>query len=202
MRRYPEMETRSFVQNVGIMAREMPRLSLPDYQRDLVWTPEQALRLVQSAWDGYPFGSVLLWEPRGLRDETLYVLDGQQRISALVGCRPGGGSGPSVGWHIDRQAWTTDVNESVVTLEWWHTTDPYDRVERLRTMEARYGRGRGTPIAALFCAMDRMDRVSMHVDILRGATPAQAAEAFRRLNVEGTPFEAVDVEAALEAIAG
>lgn len=75
---------------------------LPKFQRGFVWDRAQILTLLDSVAKGFPIGSVLLWQSRQeLRSENRiaeldidlprpdypvnYLLDGQQRLSAICG---------------------------------------------------------------------------------------------------------------------
>ena len=70
-------------------------LVLPEFQREYVWTKEQAKQLMVSLWKGYPIGSLLFWKtdnPPELKNvvslpERLgtiqVILDGQQRLTTL-----------------------------------------------------------------------------------------------------------------------
>jgi uncharacterized protein with ParB-like and HNH nuclease domain len=76
----------------GIRKRDVV---LPEFQREYVWTREQAKQLMVSLVKGYPVGSLLFWktdEPPELKNleaapeklGTLQVtLDGQQRLTTL-----------------------------------------------------------------------------------------------------------------------
>ncbi|MGH0218480.1 DUF262 domain-containing protein [Sinorhizobium meliloti] len=73
------------------------RLALPDFQRDFVWGPTQVADLLESISREWPIGSLLLLKgpqpfafraidsaPDVLHPELdLYVLDGQQRVTAI-----------------------------------------------------------------------------------------------------------------------
>ena len=73
------------------------RLALPDFQRDFVWNPTQVVELLDSVSKQWPIGSLLLLSgpqpfafraidsaPKINRTELdLYILDGQQRVTAL-----------------------------------------------------------------------------------------------------------------------
>lgn len=73
------------------------RLALPDFQRDFVWSPAQVADLLESISREWPIGSLLLLNgpqpfafrpidaaPEVLHPELdLYVLDGQQRVTAI-----------------------------------------------------------------------------------------------------------------------
>ena len=73
---------------------------VPKFQRPFVWHAEQALNLLDSIANSYPIGSLLLWKTtdkliaeRDIGDfclpetpdltPTLYVLDGQQRLTVI-----------------------------------------------------------------------------------------------------------------------
>jgi len=70
-------------------------LVLPEFQREYVWTREQAKQLIVSLFRGFPTGSLLFWktdEPPEVKNTTippdkigatLVILDGQQRLTTL-----------------------------------------------------------------------------------------------------------------------
>jgi len=75
-------------------------IKIPQFQRDFVWTKENAARLLDSIVKGFPIGTFILWKTnerlRSIRnigeldfpatpegDFIQYVLDGQQRMTSL-----------------------------------------------------------------------------------------------------------------------
>jgi len=70
-------------------------LVLPEFQREYVWTKDQAKQLIVSLVRGYPVGSLLFWRtdnPPDLKNieqipdklgTLLVILDGQQRLTTL-----------------------------------------------------------------------------------------------------------------------
>lgn len=77
-------------------------IKIPPLQRPFVWKSEQVIELLESIYNEYPIGSILLWEtnmelpstrniagfdlPRKPESHPFYyVLDGQQRLSSLYG---------------------------------------------------------------------------------------------------------------------
>jgi uncharacterized protein with ParB-like and HNH nuclease domain len=68
---------------------------LPEFQREYVWTREQAKQLLVSLFRGYPTGSLLFWKtdnppdiknmaiPKDKIGTTQVILDGQQRLTTL-----------------------------------------------------------------------------------------------------------------------
>lgn len=82
-------------------------LQVPAFQRDFVWENEDKINLFDSIKRNYPVGSILLWQPEFDSQEeyddfsgdelggynipprrlnSLYILDGFQRLSTLIGC--------------------------------------------------------------------------------------------------------------------
>lgn len=77
-------------------------VKIPVFQREYVWEDEQILSLLDSIYQGYPVGSLLMWStkeklahernvggfalPHTPEDYPVnYVLDGQQRLTTLFG---------------------------------------------------------------------------------------------------------------------
>lgn len=75
------------------------RLRIPRFQRAFVWDDNDITNLFDSIWKGYPVGTLLLWQqPQPAMqlqfgsvtvsapeaDDTLVVVDGQQRVTSLV----------------------------------------------------------------------------------------------------------------------
>ncbi|WP_437766056.1 DUF262 domain-containing protein [Sorangium sp. So ce281] len=80
------------------------RIRVPQFQRRWQWGPKNVEELFDSMYRGYPVGTLLLWKRRGeqatlhlgphlftvpQRDDALWVVDGQQRLTALVGVLTG-----------------------------------------------------------------------------------------------------------------
>lgn len=89
--------TREFSINELLGMVRLGHIALPDFQRDFVWEPSQVVDLIDSVSNGWPIGSLLVLEgpqpfnyrsiedaPAVRREEiSLYLLDGQQRVTAL-----------------------------------------------------------------------------------------------------------------------
>lgn len=68
---------------------------IPEFQREYVWSLEQAKELMASLFQEYPTGSILVWEtnnPPEIKNNTVsrermgwikVLLDGQQRLTTL-----------------------------------------------------------------------------------------------------------------------
>jgi hypothetical protein len=69
--------------------RHLGAFVIPDFQRNLVWTEEQKTRLIESIYRGRPIGA-LVWNQVELGNECDgWLLDGQQRLSAILGFAQG-----------------------------------------------------------------------------------------------------------------
>jgi len=75
---------------------EAGSLHIPSIQRQFVWDSEDVKELIDSIVSGYPIGAVIIWEPTSKFPSAplignnsnsglpRYVLDGQQRLTALM----------------------------------------------------------------------------------------------------------------------
>ena len=92
-------------------------IKLPKFQRPFVWKKDDILKLLDSVYNGYPIGSILLWlTTQKLASEnkigdlninnrpeeypTNYLLDGQQRLSTLCGALFWDGKNKTSLWNI------------------------------------------------------------------------------------------------------
>lgn len=75
------------------------RVRIPPFQRGLKWQPDDARKLLDSIYRGYPIGTLLLWETKAeaqelrfgavsvaapARPDAWWVVDGQQRVVSLA----------------------------------------------------------------------------------------------------------------------
>ena len=85
---------------------DAPTLRIPTIQRQFVWDADDVRDLIDSIVNGYPVGAIIIWEPttefpsaplvgKEGGKSYRYVLDGQQRLTALSLMMNGG-------WQIER----------------------------------------------------------------------------------------------------
>jgi hypothetical protein len=78
-----------------LFKEEASSLHIPSIQRQFVWDSEDVKELIDSIVNGYPIGAVIIWEPTTKfpsvpligstsAGPARYVLDGQQRLTALM----------------------------------------------------------------------------------------------------------------------
>src|SRR3989338_5340022 len=75
---------------------EAPHLRIPSIQRQWGWDAEDVKELIDSIISGYPIGAIIIWKPATkfpsaplagtdhTGKDSRYVLDGQQRLTALM----------------------------------------------------------------------------------------------------------------------
>jgi len=161
---------------------KQPRLYLPPYQREYVWSPRQAASFLNAMFEGRPTGTFLMWEMR--HDLPSILLDGQQRLTTLGAklTRPDGTLNephPEVRFCVQRKQWVVSPKgDSFAILDTlWCDMDV------MRSLVDPYLRG-------LLCAVhDRMwEHMSPHITLKR-ASLEQAAQVFRDLNGKGTQIK-------------
>lgn len=101
-----ELKIETRVRRLGAYIEDMERglLQIPPFQRDKVWDNKKRKDLWDSLKNGYPIGSILLWQPKeDIFGKSLdkvgpytieidgvqnfwYILDGFQRLSTIFGC--------------------------------------------------------------------------------------------------------------------
>lgn len=187
------------------------RIRAPRPDRSFRWTVEDAKDLLDSIYHGYPIGALLLWQQPG-RAETLrygtvevgapemtgalWVLDGHQRVHALVRVLLGRGLGSEpLALHFDLEEERfvhlagpaelrahhvpmTEVIDPERLMRWLQRADP--AVDRARTIRlGKRVRDYHVPVYIL-----RMEEDTVKV-------------VYRRLNATGRPAEADDIFAAI-----
>ena len=53
--------------------------SVPEFQRDFVWTTRQVIDLFDSIIKGYPIGSIILWKPESAEFKELNNIGGDRK---------------------------------------------------------------------------------------------------------------------------
>lgn len=65
--------------------QELGWFVLPPFQRPSVWSREQQIRFIESAWMGLPLGVIVYNRPEDVHSRyDNWLLDGQQRVTAVL----------------------------------------------------------------------------------------------------------------------
>jgi Protein of unknown function DUF262 len=203
------------------------RLRIPRFQRPFVWRPEQMTQLFDSIENGYPVGSLLIWEtseplrsyeevadikiPAATGSPVAYLLDGHQRISTLFGAlsrrAPVGphGADEDWQWRVYRTLGGSEA-DSGRFLHWRKGAPPTHFLPMsavLRTMDfLAYSRtlidsSSGDLIEEAEEVAQRIKSCQLAVVRLRGGSLNQAVEVFSRINSTGQPMTPEQMVSAL-----
>lgn len=193
------------------------RLRIPRFQRPYVWKPEDMRALFQSIYQGYPIGSLLLWEtsaslksldtvgplpvPQPAKGMVSYVLDGQQRLATLYAVLRLPPDMPRDQGRWPWWLWYDLQAQEFVHVQGGASPGPtlFPLRALLRTMNFLAAAGeiikavpRPEQAQALISrAEDLAQRVKSYkltVIRIQGGTLDQAVEIFSRLNTKGQPM--------------
>jgi hypothetical protein len=206
--------------------------SIPEFQRGFVWKATQVRDLAESLWLDYPIGSLLVWnsqkhtEERIVRDAqrpTLWVVDGQQRVTALCIL-----SGRKPYWWPSAEEWEKTLKKYDIRFDidakeppyYWVANaairrakgDRYVKVSRLLVLDTEKEKdqqslqqlARDIKVQGLCDGMDgmevyaRLDRIRKirdkdFVTITTDQELEDVVEIFSRLNSRGTRVTEADI---------
>lgn len=103
------------------------------FQRRLVWTPKQKVRLIETILMGYPMPDVYLHQLEAEADgnQVFSIVDGQQRITTIV-------QFASDEWRIEKQYLDKDNRDSPYAgLRWGDLPDPIKKEFWAYTVNSR-----------------------------------------------------------------
>ena len=166
----------------GLVRRfDANKIYWPDFQRQFIWSPKQASRLIESILIGLPIPSLFLY--KDAEKEHPYIIDGLQRIMTL----------------------------SAYKKEAWPDSDPNARLDENPDKRSRPFRltglsNEGRLNGKLFTELseddrDLIDNTLVHVLFIEQRSPddnhSSAFHIFDRLNSGGTPLQAQEMRNAL-----
>ena len=193
-------------------------IKIPPLQRAFIWKLEQIIKLLESIYHDYPIGSVLLWETNDELPSTRniagfkmpdkkpeyphnYVLDGQQRLSALYGvfCKDRNIEEENYGYEIDAAIFNVlfDFNNDCFIHE-------NDRKEGQEYLEMKYlldnvefhkvidkltdeNKRKATSLQSAFLSYEVPQVVT------RKRSKEEIGVIFERINNSGTPLDLFDL---------
>lgn len=183
------------------------RLVIPEFQRQYVWKPSRAPKLVDSLYRRFPISVLLLWtsdvqtrsrrrEPRPSRGGLLsWLIDGQQRVITLSKI-VSGDEGIDVVFNAREDQFRLANAATRRDLNWVRVSEILDD-ESYRTI--RRGLPEGSKGEALEAKFDRIRSILDYeipaVRMLQYSFES-AVEAFTRINTLGVKLKAEDIESA------
>ena len=177
-------------------------LAMPEIQRGEVWTPRQIAELLDSLYRGFPIGTMLFWRPTEQvetrehsvdpANATRFVLDGQQRLTALAGVRFDGE--PKILFNAEEEEFTVATAATVVNP----LLIPVSEILQSGATEVADERGildredRKTLLKRL-TQVEKIKDISVTVHTVEDFTYAEVAEIFIRANTTGRPLGSADI---------
>ncbi len=178
-------------------------IMLPAFQRAPAWTRDQQIELLETMVRGLPVGTLLFWEPphgqpqpasipfpnldnanetsKWHKGHPLLLLDGQQRVLALLAAKRG-----ELGVRWDGQRWgDTGYLDAAMC---------FDFLDFDHSASLREHAGDEVWLSALR-AHEAVLRSEIQIVKITG-TEAQARDAYRRMNSTGTRHTPADLERA------
>lgn len=201
------------------------RLRIPPFQRPFVWRPTDMLSLLDSVLNGYPIGSLLVWDTQNTRrsldrfgpieqphlasrdSDVSLLLDGQHRLATLYGVLHVRGDIPDDDG--ERMWWAFyDLRRREFTYARWRPEPQHLPLRMLlRTTEFRRWTGEiakqvnDQQLDELLTEADRVARVfkgyQVPINRIKGGELSGALEIFSRLNSKGRSLSPDQLAAAL-----
>jgi Protein of unknown function DUF262 len=162
----------------------LSRFALPEWQRGFVWTPGQTLKLWDTICRGWPLPPIWLWEPESNGD--VFILDGQQRLSSMLGWRlDGGGTAPKV--YIRGNTLTLDTPDPEIHVSY---------LERTSVQDIARDRDNSYRLSEWVRSTFKVESLSTLRVFILEESEQEAAEIFCRFNGGGTPVNAATLRKA------
>ncbi|HBN9509144.1 DUF262 domain-containing protein [Pseudomonas aeruginosa] len=189
-------------------------IKIPVFQREYVWDDEQIMSLLDSIYQGYPVGSLLLWStkeklnherdvggfelPKTPEDYPVnYVLDGQQRLTTLYGV-----------FNSDAETSDPDLaerfNVSFIpsTGEFVHSSAAHEGAINLRVildttkLLPELTRFSGEDQKVIAELTERFKDYEFPVVTIKDRTNQEVCRVFQRINSSGTSLSTLELLAA------
>lgn len=203
------------------------KIRIPKFQRPYVWRRDQMRDLLDSIRSQYPIGSLLLWEPghevaseewigpiqtkKTGQSDVAYVLDGQQRLSTLVGVLQASPSSTKNPSKSDPDRWIIWFNAKTKEFEHhkdndhkeaWHCQllsllDTIQFLKECQRIISSNDPNAEQYVREMQTLSQTFNSYKMPVISLKNATLTQAVEIFSRLNSKGQRISADQMASAL-----
>lgn len=190
-------------------------IKIPVFQREYVWQDEQIMSLLDSIYQGFPVGSLLLWStkerlkhernvggfhlPKTPEDYPVqYVLDGQQRLTTLYGVfnSDAPAADPELAARFD-VCFLPDteefVHQSAVTTQPAINLRTILDTTKLLPELAKFSTSQQTAIATL---TERFKDYEFPVVTIKDRSNQEVCRVFQRINSSGTTLSTLELLAA------
>jgi len=186
-------------------------IQLPEFHRRFVWSPARVAKLIESLYCGYPTGNLLFWRtsttPTTIRfsvDGTpgtpviqpLYLLDGQQRLTALHRVMTDHPNAQVV-FNIETEEFQIQNRDTLNDPLWVKVgdllapaPDVFGIVEELRPAVEEAGE------REIYARLNLLTAIRHHeyrLDVLDGSPYEEAKQIYVRVNDGGQHLDTIDI---------
>ncbi len=183
------------------------RLVIPEFQREYVWRPNRAPKLLDSIYRGFPISVLLLWrsdevvpprrrEPRPSRASMMSLLnDGQQRVITLSRAL-NGDEGIDVVFHPEQDEFQLANAATKRDGNWFRVSALFDDEAYFQIRRALPEGKRGATREARFEKVRRILDYEIPAVRMLDHSFENAVDAFTRINTLGVKLKKEDIESA------
>ena len=207
------MATEPRLEHQQLMVRQLiedyrtGRIVIPEFQREYVWAPSKAPRLIDSLYRCFPISSFLLWqsteEARARRNYPLskrsalmnWLIDGQQRIITLSRTMSGD-EGIDVVFHPEQEEFRLANAVTRKDPNWFHVSDLWDDNTYRKVRHNLDGTRNEERQEARLDAVRRILDYAIPVVRMVDHSFDSAVNAFTRINTMGVRLKAEDIQSA------
>lgn len=206
------------------LVREVERglLRVPPFQRGFKWESSDVAKLFDSLYRGYPIGNLLLWRHSApaqhitigpvdidaqASDFALWVVDGQQRITSIVGALIAAGQTSDSRFRIyldlDEGTFRSAGTRQEPPASWVPVSELYETVALIRWMRTNADVLSESQISLADQAAKAIREYQIPTYVVSSNDEVTLVEIFTRMNDTGKPLSRADSFSALHSgIAG
>lgn len=203
----PRLEHQTFKVKQLVEDYRTGRIVIPEFQREYVWRPSKAPRLIDSLYRGFPISSFLLWQsneetrarrgdPRPQRSALMnWLIDGQQRIITLSRTMSGD-EGIEVVFHPEQNEFLLANAATRKDRNWFNVSDLWDDNMYRKVRHNLAGSRNEEKLESRFDAVRRILDYEIPVVRMVDHSFDNAVDAFTRINTLGVRLKAEDIASA------
>jgi len=183
------------------------RIVVPEFQRDYVWTPNRAPKLIDSLYRRFPVSSLLIWESdervevrryepvKAIGTSVGWLIDGQQRVITLARTLSGD-DGIDVVFNVEDEQFLRGNAATRKDHRWIRVAEVWDdewyRRYRRNLREDTWGRKIEERLERLRAVL----RYEIPIVRMTGYNFEDAVNAFKRINTLGVKLRSDELQSA------
>lgn len=203
----PRLEHRTYKIKQLVEDYRAGRIVIPEFQREYVWRPNKAPKLLDSIYRGFPISSLLLWQsaeeprarrrdPRPSRSGTMsWLIDGQQRVITLSKTIDGD-DGIDVVFDAMNEEFRLANAATKKDPSWLRVSDIWDDETYRRMRRNLDGTRHAEKLEARFERLRQLLDYEIPVVRMVDHSFGDAVNAFTRINTLGVRLKKEDIESA------